>query len=102
MPYWLLSSDTLKVEDENTVLSFIFHYSNLLKEKKGSQSNAVLAVDQLTKCLRFNFCDLHNLMSAIRKSPSIQNSSVMTDSFAKEVKERQKLKKPAALSRVFG
>ena len=33
--YWLLSSDLLKVEDENTVLSFIFHYSNLQKEEKG-------------------------------------------------------------------
>ena len=32
--YWLLSSDLLKVEDENTVLSFIFHYSNLQKEQK--------------------------------------------------------------------
>lgn len=33
--YWLLCSDLLKVEDENTVLSFIFHYTNVLKERAG-------------------------------------------------------------------
>ena len=43
--YWLLSSDILKVEDENTVLSFIFHYSNLIKERKQSKREAILAVD---------------------------------------------------------
>ena len=32
--YWLLNSDQLKVEDENTVLSFVFHYTNLMREKK--------------------------------------------------------------------
>ena len=37
MIYWLLSSDQLKVEDENTVLSFIFHYSNLAREKQGTK-----------------------------------------------------------------
>ncbi len=45
MPYWLLSSDLLKVEDENTVLSFIFHYSNLLKDKTKSLAEATFAVD---------------------------------------------------------
>ena len=37
MIYWLLSSDQLKVEDENTVLSFVFHYTNLVREKQGKK-----------------------------------------------------------------
>ena len=53
-----------------------------------------MAADQLVKCLRFNFLDMHNMMSAIRKNVAIHKSQVMTDSFNKEVKERQKLKKP--------
>ena len=80
MIYWLLSSDILKVEDENTVLSFIFHYTNLARERRSAQT-AVQAVDMLTKCLRFNFLDFYNLMSAIRKNPSIQASSVLQDTF---------------------
>jgi len=44
MVYWLLSSDILKVEDENTVLSFVFHYTNLVRERKGVQ-DAILAAD---------------------------------------------------------
>ena len=87
--YWLLSSDLLKVEDENTVLSFIFHYTSLLKEKsKDGEREAIMAADQLVKCLRFNFLDMHNMMSAIRKNVAIHKSQVMTDSFSKEVKER--------------
>ena len=93
MIYWLLSSDLLKVEDEHTVLSFIFHYTAALKEKKGLEES-ILAADLLTKCLRFNFLDYYNIMSAIRKNPAMQQSVVMSDTFRKEVAERLKLKKP--------
>ena len=53
-----------------------------------------MAADLLTKCLRFNFLDYYNIMSAIRKNPSIQQSVVMSDTFRKEVAERLKIKKP--------
>ena len=33
MVYWMLSSDYLKVEDEHTVLSFIFHFTKLQNER---------------------------------------------------------------------
>ena len=92
--YWLLSSDLLKVEDENTVLSFIFHYSNLQKEEKGLQ-RAIEGVNMLTKCLRFNFLDLHNLLSATRKNVAVQQSAVMSDTFRREFEERLKLGKPS-------
>lgn len=90
--YWILSSDLLKVEDENTVLSFIFHYTNILRERSG-QVEAVLAADQLAKCLRFNYVDFYNLMSAIRKNSSLQASPVLNDSFMREQGERLKLNK---------
>ena len=37
--HWLLSSDILKVSDENTVLSFIFHYVNLQHERGASKQD---------------------------------------------------------------
>ena len=90
--YWILSSDLLKVEDENTVLSFIFHYTDILRERKG-QIEAILAADQLAKSLRFNYVDFYNLMSAIRKNPTLQASPIVNDSFVREQGERLKLNK---------
>lgn len=75
------------------MLSFIFHYTAILREKK-SIEDSILAADLLTKCLRFNFLDYYNIMSAIRKNPSMQQSVVLSDTFRKEVAERLKLKKP--------
>ena len=91
--YWLLSSNNLKCEDEHTVLQFVFHYTNLLRQRKDEQM-AVLAADQLTKALRFNFIDFYNLMSATRKNVSIQASPIFEDTFIREMGERMKLKKP--------
>ena len=34
MLYWMLSSDNLKVQDEHTVLSFIFHFTKIIELKK--------------------------------------------------------------------
>ena len=50
-------------------------------------------MDKLIKCLRFNHCEVHNLLSAIRKSASIQCSVVMNDSFEREMKARMALKR---------
>ena len=99
--YWLLSSDVLKVEDENTVLSFIFHYTSLARGRLASQQEAILAADQLIKCLRLNYCDLHNLMSAIRKNPTLQSSPVMLDAFNREISARSQIKKQPSLSRLL-
>ena len=43
---------------------------------------------------------MHNLMSAVRKNPSIQASSVMSDSFQKEMQERLKLEKPGIIHKL--
>ena len=43
---------------------------------------------------------MHNLMSAVRKNPSIQASSVMSDSFQKEMQERLKLEKPGIVNKL--
>ena len=67
MVYWMLCSDYLKVEDEHTVLSFIFHYTKLQNERKGF-TPAIASANLLTKSLRFNFIDTYNIMSAVRKN----------------------------------
>ena len=65
--HWLLASDYLKVDEEHTVLAFIFHYTGLIREQKGVVP-AISAANQLTRSLRLNFVDLYNLMSAVRKN----------------------------------
>ena len=67
MLYWILSSDYLRVEEEHTVLQFIFHYTKFVNERKGFNS-AVVSANLLTKSLRFNFIDIYNIMSAVRKN----------------------------------
>ena len=71
MVYWMLCSDYLKVEDEHTVLSFIFHYTKLQNERRGFKA-AVATANILSKSLRFNFIDIYNIMSAVRKNPILQ------------------------------
>ena len=71
MVYWMLCSDYLKVEDEHTVLSFIFHYTKLQSERKGFEA-AVTSANMLAKSLRFNFIDIYNIMSAVRKNHILQ------------------------------
>ena len=79
----MLSSHMLKVEDENTVLQFLYHYCRTAQDKHDFKT----AVDQaslLTKALRFNYIDLYNLMSAMRKSKVLNESPVFVDAFEKE------------------
>ena len=69
----MLQSDTLKTEDEHTVLGFIFHYTNLQRIRQGKEA-ALLSANLLTRCLRFNFLDLYYILSAIRKNESLQSA----------------------------
>jgi hypothetical protein len=76
----LLQSDFLKVEDENTVLSFVYHYTK-------TQTNLACGIstaNELSKCLRFNFLSLYNIMSSLRKCEALQLSEVYVDSIEKE------------------
>ena len=88
----MLDSDELKVEDENIVLSYIYHYSRQVRDRE-SLSAAVHAVNHLSKCLRFNFLSLYNITSAIRKSEAVQLSKVFIDMMTQEYKYRLKMGK---------
>lgn len=84
--YSLLQSDDLKVDDENTVLSFVYHYC---------RQHGVKACNMLAKTLRFNFLSFHNMISAIRKNEALQHSEVFIDSFEQEYMCRLKMGKAA-------
>lgn len=91
----MLQSNYLKVEDENTVLSFIVHYSRL---NSAEIDKAVQGVNQLAKSLRYNFLSFYNVMSALRKCEPIQLSEVFVDSLKLEYKQRLKMGKVDIIS----
>jgi hypothetical protein len=88
MVYCMLSSNNLKVDDENTVLSFVHNYTKLLPLAKG-----IMAANELAKCLRYNFLSMYNIVSALRRNEALQLSEVFVDSVMLEYKERLKLDK---------
>lgn len=77
----LLQSDFLKVEDENTVLSFVYHYT----KTQPNLASGIGTANELSKCVRFNFLSLYNIMSALRKSEALQLSEVFVDCVEKEI-----------------
>lgn len=90
--FWLLGSDFLKVEDEHQVLSFVFQLTKLRILRKGLPA-AIKSANLLARCLRFNFIEIYNMMSALRKNESLQLSEVFTDGINYEVHERLQLGK---------
>ena len=90
--FWLLSSDKIKVEDEHQILSFIFHITKLRLQKKGCDS-AIITANVLSKCLRFKYLDIYNILSALRKNETMQLSEVFSDGVNIELRERLKLGK---------
>ena len=70
--YSLIDSDDLKVDDENTVLSFIFHYTKQIKNtSQESLPSAIKAANRLARCIRYNFLSFYNVMSALRKNEAL-------------------------------
>ena len=90
--YTLLDSDEVKAEDEHVCLSYVYHYTRLLREKEGLPE-AIRAANQLSKCLRYNFLSLYNVVSAIRRNEAMQLSMVFVDAFTTEYLFRLKMGK---------
>ena len=65
--YQLMCSDHLKVDDEHILLQFIYKYTKDAAEKR-SLAQTIATANLLTKTLRFNFIDIYNIMSAVRKN----------------------------------
>jgi len=68
-------------------LSFIFHHTKLKITRRGIET-AIISANVLSKCLRFNFLDIYNIMSALRKNEALQMSEVFTDGVNFEMQER--------------
>lgn len=98
--FWLLSSDNIKVEDEHQILSFIFHTTKLRSQRKNWEA-AIITANLLSKCLRFNFLDIYNIMSAIRKNETLQHSEVFSDGVSSEIQERLRIEKNSVTIPLF-
>lgn len=62
--YQILSSDNLKVDIEDYVLSFLYHYTKKFYELPPEA--ATLITDLLVNCLRFSFISLDKILTAIK------------------------------------
>jgi hypothetical protein len=58
----------------------------------------VHAANLLAKCLRFNFIDIYNIMSALRKNEALQMSEVFVDAVNFELQWRFKMAKRDVLT----
>ena len=65
--YHLLQSNSLKVDDENTVLGFVFHYVQKIGEHYPLKIASAIT-EVLVGTLRYNFLCLRKILSAIRRS----------------------------------
>lgn len=56
-------------------------------------AEGVRAVNELSKCLRFNFLSLYNILQALRKNECFKTSHIFSDCVDREIKERLKMSK---------
>jgi hypothetical protein len=73
--YQLLQSHTLRVEDENTVLGFIFHFI----ENIGSiytETTTTFVCNLLVQGLRYNFLCFRKMLSALRRNQWLRQNKV--------------------------
>ena len=76
--FQILESNNLKVEDENTVLTFIYNY------KDGRH------IDLLINCIRYTFVDVSKLFSAIKQNNYFAESKMFKKRCVQEMDKRTK------------
>lgn len=76
------------MSDEHQCLSFLYHHTKLLLPS--SKQRALASANLLSQCLRFNFLNTYNILSALRKNESLHLSLVFKDAVDSEFKTRVK------------
>jgi hypothetical protein len=76
--YQLFSSHHLKLESENTLLSFLFHYTSYQQLRQSSKSTFGYLVDLLSthQSLRFYYLSTSKILSALRDNEHLRHSKV--------------------------
>lgn len=76
--YHLLMSNSLRVEDENTVLGYLFHYLENFGGVYPEKTTRHVA-NLLVQALRYNFLCLRKIMSALRRNEWLRGSKIFMD-----------------------
>jgi len=87
--YQLFASHQLKVDSENVVLGFIFHYTKSLAARHGSSRQAIaFIVDYLAAVVRYPFLSTSKVLSAYRDNEHFRQSVVFQHHVKAEFKHR--------------
>ena len=76
---WLMRADCLKVNLEDHLLQFFFHYA---------RDKPPTVVDFLAPFLRFSYLETYQILSAVRKRNSIRDSAVFQKLLKAEIDAR--------------
>ena len=82
--YQLLKSNSLRVDDENEVLGFVFNY--VLQIESNKVANKV--TNLLASALRYNFICLRKILSAIRRNEHLRGSKEFVERLRNEMNYR--------------
>ena len=78
-------SNLLRIEDENSVLGFIFHYTQNLGEVYSDPKAVAMMTSLLVQALRYNFLCLRRILSALRRNEWLRSSSAFIESLKTEL-----------------
>ena len=95
--FQLFQSHHLKVETENLVLGYLYHYTRLLHSRQPSSSSLSFATDLLATTLRFQHLSTPKLLSALRDSPPLRHSKLFTTLVTHEFLTRAQLPQASLL-----
>jgi hypothetical protein len=89
--FQLFQSHHLKVDTENLLLGYLYHYTRILQSRQPSSSSLSFATDLLATTLRFQHLSTPKLLSALRDSPPLRHSKLFTTLVTHEFLTRAQL-----------
>lgn len=95
--FQLFQSHHLKVETENLVLGYLYHYTRILQSRQPTSSSLSFATDLLATTLRFQHLSTPKLLSALRDSPPLRHSKLFTTLVTHEFLKRAQLPQASLL-----
>ena len=84
-----MMSNSLKIEDENSLLGFLFNYSENIGGVYPSATVAYIT-NLLASALRYNFLCLRKMLSAIRRNEWLRGNKTFISHLKKEMAVRVK------------
>lgn len=97
--YQLFASHNLKVESENAILGFLFHYTKVMAARRHStQQGLAYIVDFLSSVIRLYYVSTSKVLSAYRDNDHFRQSSIFQHLVKEEFRQRVVLPHHSMLS----